>query len=237
MTAFVAVSIPIALVASVLFFLPSFYLPFYSQPSTVAGMWYLMIFFVTCYEMFFSLALAAACPTPLTAANLLPFLLPFVSIVNGVIKPKSTLPAPWSGLIYANPLYWYVRSMVADILHKLPVRCNQDDLAVFNPPPGQTCARYALQWIESVGGQLVNPQASNNCGYCPYVVGDQFAATLGATWGFRWKGLGIVAGYTIGQLFLAYLAYWYFTEKGYGIGVGLVSALVGKVRHFGKGRQ
>lgn len=237
MTAFVAVSVPIALVASVLFFLPSFYLPFYSQPSTVAGMWYLMIFFVTCYEMFFSLALAAACPTPLTAANLLPFLLPFVSIVNGVIKPKSTLPAPWSGLIYANPLYWYVRSMVADILHKLPVRCNQDDLAVFNPPPGQTCARYALQWIESVGGQLVNPQASNNCGYCPYVVGDQFAATLGATWGFRWKGLGIVAGYTIGQLFLAYLAYWYFTEKGYGIGVGLVSALVGKVRHFGKGRQ
>lgn len=66
MTAFVAVSIPIALVASVLFFLPSFFLPFYSQRSTVAGMWYLMIFFVTCYEMFFSLALAAACPTPVT---------------------------------------------------------------------------------------------------------------------------------------------------------------------------
>lgn len=237
MTAFVAVSLPIALVASVLFFLPSFFLPFYSQASTVAGMWYLMIFLVTCYEMFFSLALAAACPTPVTAANLLPFLLPFVAIVNGVIKPKATLPAPWSGLIYANPLYWYVRSMVGNILHDLPVRCREEDLAIFNPPPGQTCGRYALDWVQSVGGQLLNADATSNCSFCQYQVGDQFAATLGATWDFRWKGVGIVAGYTIGQLFLAYLAYWYFTEKGYGLGGGLVSGLVGKVKRFGKGRK
>ncbi|GAC97998.1 hypothetical protein PHSY_005586 [Pseudozyma hubeiensis SY62] len=237
MTAFVAVSIPIALVASVLFFLPSFFLPFYTQPSTVAGMWYLMIFLVTCYEMFFSLALAAACPTPVTAANLLPFLLPFVAIVNGVIKPISTLPKPWKELIYANPLYWYVRSMVGNILHDLPVRCRQEDLAIFNPPASQTCGQYALQWVESVGGQLLNPDANSRCEFCQYQVGDQFAATLGATWGFRWKGVGIVAGYTIGQLFLAYVAYWYFTEKGYGIGAGLFSGFVGKVKRFGKGRE
>ena len=237
MTAFVAVSVPIALVASVLFFLPSFFLPFYTEPSTVAGLWYLMIFLVTCYEMFFSLALAAACPTPVTAANLLPFLLPFVAIVNGVIIPKASLPAPWSGLIYANPLYWYVRSMVANILHDLPVQCSREDLAIFNPPPGQTCGAYALQWVESVGAQLLNPDANQNCEFCQYQVGDQFAATLGATWGFRWKGVGIVAGYTIGQLFLAYVAYWYFTEKGFGIGGGLISAAAGKIKRLGKGRQ
>ncbi|KAJ1036135.1 hypothetical protein NDA18_000001 [Ustilago nuda] len=237
MTAFVVVSIPIALAASVLFFLPSFFLPFGPQRSTVAGMWYLMIFLVTCYEMFFSLALAAACPTPVTAANLLPFLLPFVAIVNGVIKPKATLPAPWSGLIYANPLYWYVRSMVGNILHDLPVRCRQEDLAVFNPPNGQTCGQYALQWAQSVGGQLLNPDASNNCEFCQFQVGDQFAATLGATWQFRWKGVGIVTGFTIGQLFLAYVAYWYFTEKGFGIGGGVISALAGRIKRLGKGRQ
>uniref|UniRef100_V5EA64 ATP-binding multidrug cassette transport protein n=2 Tax=Kalmanozyma brasiliensis (strain GHG001) TaxID=1365824 RepID=V5EA64_KALBG len=237
MTAFVAVSIPVALVASVLFFLPSFFLPFYSQRSTVAGMWYLMIFLVTCYEMFFSLALAAACPTPVTAANLLPFLLPFVAIVNGVIVPISRLVAPWSGLIYANPLYWYVRSMVANILHDLPVVCRREDLAIFDPPQGQTCGAYALQWVQSVGGQLVNPDATSACEFCQFQVGDQFAATLGATWEFRWKGVGIVAGYTIGQLGLAYVAYWYFTEKGYGIGAGLISGLVGKVKRLGKGRQ
>lgn len=237
MTAFVAVSIPIALVASVLFFLPSFFLPLYSQRSTVAGMWYFMIFLVTCYEMFFSLALAAACPTPVTAANLLPFLLPFIAIVNGVIKPKSTLPAPWSGLIYANPLYWYVRSMVGNVLHDLPVRCRQEDLAIFDAPANQSCAQYALEWVESVGGQLLNPDSNSRCEFCQYQVGDQFAATLGATWDFRWKGVGIVAGYTIGQLLLAYAAYWYFTEKGYGIGARLISALVEKVKRLGKRRQ
>ncbi|SNX87363.1 related to ATP-binding multidrug cassette transport protein [Melanopsichium pennsylvanicum] len=233
MTAFVAVSIPIAVVASVLFFLPSFFLPFYSQPSTVTGMWFFMIFLVTCYEMFFSLALAAACPTPVTAANLLPFLLPFVAIVNGVIKPKATLPAPWSGLIYSNPLYWYVRSMVGDILHDLPVKCNQQDLAVFNPPPGETCGSYALQWVESVGAQLLNPSDNTNCEFCQFQIGDQFAATLGATWDFRWKGVGIVVGYTFGQLFLAYLAYWYFTEKRFGFGGSLISRL----KRFGKRRE
>ncbi len=160
-----------------------------------------------------------------------------MAIVNGVIKPKATLPAPWSGLIYANPLYWYVRSMVANILHDLPVRCRQEDLAVFDPPQGQTCGAYALQWIQSVGGQLLNPDANGACEFCQYTVGDQFAATLGATWEFRWKGVGIVAGYTIGQLFLAYVAYWYFTEKGYGIGAGLISGLVAKVKRLGKGRQ
>ena len=98
-------------------------------------------------------------------------------------------------------------------------------------------AASALDWVQSVGGQLLNADATSNCSFCQYQVGDQFAATLGATWDFRWKGVGIVAGYTIGQLFLAYLAYWYFTEKGYGLGGGLVSGLVGKVKRFGKGRK
>ena len=68
-------------------------------------------------------------------------------------------------------------------------------------------------------------------------MGDQFAATLGSTWDFRWKGVGIVAGYVIGQLVFAYFAYWYFAEKGYGIGGSLISALVGKIKRFAKGRQ
>jgi ABC-type multidrug transport system permease subunit len=234
MTAFVLVSIPIALVASVLFFLPSFYLPYYSQPSQVAGLWYLMLFLINCYEMFFSLSLAAACPTPVTAANLVPFLLPFIAFCSGVIKPMSTLPEPWARLIYANPFYYYIRSLVATILHDIPVRCMQEDLAIFNPPPGQTCGEYALEWVQSVSGQLLNPDASSSCSFCQYQVGDQFAATLGFSWDFRWKGVGIVAGYAIGQLLFAYAAYWYFTEKGYGIGISVIKSLVNKVKSRGK---
>ena len=143
MTAFVAVSVPIALVASVLFFLPSFFIPFGTRPASVAGYFWLQTFVLNLYEFFFSLALAAACPTPVTAANLLPFVLPILALVNGVIVPKAMLPQPWTSIIWSNPLFYYIRGQVAVVLRDLPVSCRREDLALFNPPAGLSCDAYA----------------------------------------------------------------------------------------------
>ncbi|PWN52595.1 hypothetical protein IE53DRAFT_405048 [Violaceomyces palustris] len=229
MTALVAVSIPIALVASVLFFLPCFFLPLYSEPSTKAIYFWLQTLNINLYEVFFSLALAAACPTPVQAANLLPFILPILAIVNGVIVPYSSMPAPWSGVYWTNPISYYVQGQVANLLHSLPVTCNDADLAKFYAPPGQTCQDYAGEWAESTGGYLVQATTATatpgqSCGYCQYGVGDQFASVLSSEWASRWRNFGVVTAYVVFQLAAAFFCYWYFTEKGRGIGLGWVRA-------------
>ncbi|EPQ27059.1 uncharacterized protein PFL1_05343 [Pseudozyma flocculosa PF-1] len=230
MTAFIAVSIPIAFVASVLFFLPAFYIPFYTRSSEVAGYFWLMLWALATYIGFFALALAAACPTPVTAANCLPLILPILFIVNGVIVPKAALPQPWRSIIWTNPLYYYIKGQVGTSLHNIPIQCRRADLAIFNPPAGQTCGVYAGSWVESVGAQLLNPEASSACEFCQYSVSDQFAASLGADWNFRWQSYGILLAFVLFQLAASYAAWWYFTEKGYGLGGGLVSRAVGKIR-------
>jgi ATP-binding cassette subfamily G (WHITE) protein 2 (SNQ2) len=161
------------------------------------------------------------------ASNLLPFVLPILAIVSGIIVPQESMPALFRYFVYyANPVAYFVRGQVSVILHGLTIDCIAEDIYNFNPPPGQTCAAYAGDYITSIGGQLFNGDAMSNCGFCQYATSDQFAQTLSADYNFRWQNYGIFLGFTIAQLFAAYGTYWYFSVKGYGLGISKVIALV-----------
>lgn len=41
-----------------------------------------------------------------------------------------------------------------------------------DPPPVQTCASYLVPYIDSVGGTLINPQATQQCQFCPFANTD-----------------------------------------------------------------
>ena len=238
-TSFIITAAPLAIVCSIIYFLPSFYIPFYTFSSSGAGYFYLMILTMQFWMFLFAflvstgceravgqtsysivLQLSAACPTPVVASNLLPFVLPILAIVSGIIVPQAQMPALYKYFVYyANPIAYYVRGQVAVILHGLTVDCIDEDIYRFNPPPNQTCAQYAGQYIMEAGGQLINGDAMANCGYCQYQVSDQFAQTLGADYGFRWQNYGIFLGFTVFQLVASYFSYWYFRVKGYGLGI------------------
>jgi hypothetical protein len=56
-------------------------------------------------EILFSFALASASPTPTVAANILPFLLAIMAIVNGIVVPHRQMTNPWRDFVYwVNPL-------------------------------------------------------------------------------------------------------------------------------------
>lgn len=109
LAAFIITSMPIAVLASVVYFVPSFFVPFYTQSTPTAGYFFLMTLLLNIFEIEFSLILAAVSPTPVTASNLLPFLLPILAIVNGVLIPQPLLPQPWKSVYWANPLAYYIR--------------------------------------------------------------------------------------------------------------------------------
>ncbi|CAO1631689.1 unnamed protein product [Sympodiomycopsis kandeliae] len=227
---FIITTMPIAVVASVVYFFPSFYIPFYSQPTYKAGFFYLMTLLINLFEVEFSLLLAAASPTPVTAANLLPFILPILAIVNGIIVPRSMMTQPWKSFVYyANPITYYVKAQVSTLLHADPVICGEEDLYRFNPPPGQTCDAYAGAWASNSGGYLEDPMAMTNCGFCQYTVGDQFAQSLDADYSFRWQAFGIFLSFVIFNIGLSFAFYWYFRVKQYGLGIGPAKSAISKL--------
>jgi ATP-binding cassette, subfamily G (WHITE), member 2, SNQ2 len=221
---FIVISVPIALVCSVLFFLPSYFIPFYAQPSWSAGFFYLNVITMQFWMFLFAFMLSASCPTPVTAANLLPFILPILFIGSGIIVPQSQMPQPFHSFVYyVNPVAYYVKGQIATVLHNQPVVCGEEDLYRFNPPPNQTCSAYAGAWAQSSGGYLVNGDATSNCGFCQFTVGDQFAASVSSEYSFRWQNYGILLGFTIFEVFLAFFCYWYFSIRHYGLGTGYIT--------------
>jgi len=58
----------------------------------------------------------------------------------------------------------------------LQIRCKPVELSIFNPPPGQSCATWANDFVDAFGGYLENPGDTQDCRYCQYKVG--FASGL-----------------------------------------------------------
>jgi len=214
----VITSAPVAVVSSIIWFLPAFFIPYGPRESYIAGFFFLNILTMMFFMIFFSLMLALACPTPVTAGNLLPFLLPVLFCANGVIVPHNVMRKPWNGVYYVVPLTYFVRAQVSNIFRNEPVICNDQDLYLFNSPPGQSCDAYAGDWARGSGGYLVEQGGNNSCGYCQFSRGEQYATMLEADYGFKWADWAIFLAFTIFNLGASYYLWWHFQEKGWGIG-------------------
>ncbi|CEH19318.1 atpase [Ceraceosorus bombacis] len=218
--AFLIALTPVALVCAVIYFVPGFFLPYGKQPTYVAGFFFLNTLTVVYFFILFALILVGSCPSPVIAAELVPFLLPILAICNGVIVPRASMPQPFRSFVYyVNPISYYVQAQVSTVMHPLQVVCEREDLAIFNSPPGQDCSTYAGAWAQTAGGYLSNPEATAECGFCQYREGSQFAMTLNADYSFRWQAWGILLGFTFFNLFAVFFGYWWMNVKGYGIGV------------------
>lgn len=79
-----------------------------------------------------------------------------------------------------------------------PVECSDIELAVFDPPSGQTCLDYLANYFSSgAPGQLYNPSATAGCQYCPLTSADQFLAASNIYPSQRWRDFGIGWAYVV----------------------------------------
>lgn len=94
------------------------------------------------------------------------------------------------------------------------VRCAQQELAIFNPPSGQTCGAYLQRYLNNgAGGALYNPQATSGCEYCPLKAADQFLAGANIYSDQRWRNFGIGWAYIVFNIFAAVLLYYLFRVR------------------------
>ncbi|GAA5972654.1 hypothetical protein JCM11641_002957 [Rhodosporidiobolus odoratus] len=140
-----------------------------------------------------------------TIANLLPFFLVAMEAFNGSLMPYAQMPRYWRWLYYISPFQHYVRSMLGELLHNVPVACASFEVVSFTTPPGQSCASYAATYLASHAGYLLDPTSTSTCNFCPMSSGDDFLHSLNIAYSDRWRSLGILAAYSASNVLLAYL--------------------------------
>ncbi|KAJ8663054.1 hypothetical protein O0I10_001231 [Lichtheimia ornata] len=201
-----------------IFFLSAFYMigsywtaGFVNSPET-CGYFYLMQIIFVFWSVTFGFSLAGISEKPMVAAVLNPLMLSLLLLFAGIMQPAKMMPKFWSSWMYwVDPYHYFVEGLVVNELETLPVQCNENDVARFTPPAGQTCGEYMANFFESGGmGYVVDPNATDICAYCNYQSGKVYYET-NFDWSAdnKWRDLGIIAGIAgFNVVVFTILCYW-----------------------------
>ena len=69
-------------------------------------------------------------------------------------------------MYYISPVTYLIGGTLSAAVNNIPVVCSPSELVRFNPPSGQTCGVYAVDFLTTSLGYLVNGNATSNCEYC-----------------------------------------------------------------------
>ncbi len=109
-----------------------------------------------------------------------------------------------------SPLTYVVQTLVALVLHEKKVECSHEEYNFFEPPSGLTCQEFAGTYVTDNSGYLLNPNATSNCGYCEYRVGDEYMSTVSVKYSYRWRNFGFMWVYIIFNIVAMCALYYIF---------------------------
>ncbi|KAH7093281.1 ABC-2 type transporter-domain-containing protein [Paraphoma chrysanthemicola] len=182
--------VPYRLISGTVYF-AAWYLPpnFPRDTYTAASVWLFMMQF----EMFylgFGQAIAAFSPNELLASLLVPLFFTFIVSFCGVVVPYAGLITFWRVWMYwLTPFKYLLEGFLALLVQGQEIRCETSELAIFPPPPGQSCQQYAGQFAQQSGG-YIQEQPGGNCGFCQFATGDAFAASFNVFPQYIWRDFG-----------------------------------------------
>jgi ATP-binding cassette subfamily G (WHITE) protein 2 (PDR) len=97
------------------------------------------------------------------------------------------------------------------------VICSKNELAIMQPPAGETCGEYLQAYASAAGGRIYNPSATSNCEYCTASNADQFLSSVAISYSTRWRDYGIGFAYIFFNIAAAVLLYYFIrVRKGSG---------------------
>ena len=231
-TAQVVTEIPSAIVCSVVYFLLWYYPTNLPRDSSTAGYVFLMTMLWFLFQASWGQWICAFAPSFTVISNVLPFFFVVVSIFNGIVRPYEALPVFWRYWMYwVNPSTWWIGGVLAAVLGKQTVQCEEGETTLFLAPPGQTCAAYAVDFLQqSARGYLTNPDASGDeyCSYCQFATGEEYLATLNVKPGDKWRDMGIFLVFVCSNWALVYFFIYTTRVKGWTFGMGPLFASAGK---------
>lgn len=204
--------IPYHMVIGALYFCCCYFPLKINDSASRAGVWYLnygIIFQI--YYISLGLFIVYMSPDLASSTVITGLFLSFMISFCGVVQPVSLMPGFWTFMYKVSPLTYVIQTLMALVLHNKVVRCNKDEYNYFNPPEGKTCGEFAGSFLEMTKkGYISNPEATTNCGYCQYSVGDEYLATVGVKFSYRWRNFGFMWVYILFNIFSMCALYYIF---------------------------
>lgn len=118
------------------------------------------------------------------------------------------MPGFWIFMYRVNPFTYFVEGFLGTALANADASCASNEFVVFNAPKGTTCAEYMQSYIDTAGGFLDNPDASEQCRYCPISETNTFLAGVNIDFSNRWRNFGIMWAFVVFNLIAATWLYW-----------------------------
>jgi ATP-binding cassette subfamily G (WHITE) protein 2 (SNQ2) len=237
-TAQVVAEIPIAILSSVLYWVLWYFPAGLPTDSSTAGYVFLMTMLFFLFVSSWGQWICAFAPSFTVISNVLPFFFVMFGLFNGVVRPYADMPVFWRfWMYYVNPSTYWIGGVLSATLDGIPVQCQQSETAIFNPPPGQSCASYASDFVTQSPGYLLNPGATTGCQYCPYSTGNDYLDTLNIKASDKWRDFGIFLAFCVSNWALVYFFIWSVRIKGWSFGFGKVFGGLGKVVGMLKGKK
>ncbi|KAF9439085.1 hypothetical protein BGZ76_000047 [Entomortierella beljakovae] len=197
----ILIEIPYCVLAGTVFFLCFYWTVGFVSSSVLIFYSWLLICIFCLFSITLGQAMSALTPSTTVAALLNPFVFSALNLFCGVMMPKEQMPDFWSSWMYwLDPYHYIIEGLVTVQLHNVEVKCEESEFSVFNSPLGQTCGEYAAAFLETAAGYLNNPNATSNCQYCPYTIGQDYYAGLSMDFDNRWRNIWILC------IFLAFNA-------------------------------
>ncbi|OAP57126.1 hypothetical protein AYL99_07863 [Fonsecaea erecta] len=157
-------------------------------------------------------------PSTETAAALSTILFTLTLQFNGVLQPPSALPGFWIFMYRVSPFTYLIGGWAGTGLANRAVVCAKNELAVFDPPSGQTCGQYLSAYLKGgAPGSLLNPAATASCEYCPIRSANQFLAASSIEPSDKYRNLGILFAYIAFNIVAAIFLYYIFRVRGFSI--------------------
>lgn len=202
----VLAEMPYSVLCAAAFFLPIYYIPGFQSASSRAGYQFFIVLITEVFSVTLAQMISALTPSTFIAVLLNPFIIIIFALFCGVAIPKPQIPGFWRAWLYQlDPFTRLIGGMVVTELHDRPVVCQPQEFNRFTAPAGQSCGGYMSDFFGSGGfGYLAN-NATSDCEYCAYKVGDQFYAPFGFEYQYRWRDLGIFAAFIGSNLILLFI--------------------------------
>jgi ABC-type multidrug transport system permease subunit len=131
-----------------------------------------------------------------------------VSFRANAIAPITELTESSNRLYYLDPFNYLMSSLMVFTTWDKPVTCKPNEVALFDPPAGQTCQEYLSAYQSGMGSatNLLNPNDTSACQVCQYTTGADYLRTLNLDEKyFGWRNAGLVVVFVFGIYGLVYL--------------------------------
>ncbi|KAL4753783.1 hypothetical protein BDW72DRAFT_13841 [Aspergillus terricola var. indicus] len=203
----VVAEIPYCIMCGIIFFVFLYYIPGFQGASNRAGYQFFMIMITQLFAVTLGQMVQALTPNSMIASQYNPPLMILFSLFCGVMIPKPQMPKFWRVWFYElDPFTRIISGMVTTELHERPVVCTPGEYNRFKAPVGQTCGEYMQSFFDQGGiGYLAN-NATRDCEYCAYRVGDEYYQAFEMSFDHRWRDLGIYAAFVGSNLIILFMA-------------------------------